>query len=79
MSVDVGMWVEGDVLIRCRYVNEKGKRVTLFKILFNTYFVAGDTLRFRKKEIDCANYDKRFPEDTFVDIFMDELEEKNSE
>ena len=75
MSTDVGVWMEGDVLIRCRHLSPEGKRITLFKIMFNTSFVSGQTLRFKKKELDCANKDNRFPEDTFVDLFMDDYQE----
>jgi len=37
----VGVWIDGDILIRCRHVRKDDSRVTMFRVFFNTAFIEG--------------------------------------
>ena len=77
--MEVGIEIEGDVLLRCRHQSQTGQRVTLFKLMFNTSFVEDLILRFKKKELDCAQNDKRFPADFLIDVILQDFLEHSGE
>jgi len=70
ISFEVGMEIEGDVLIRCRHISKDNKRITLFRCMFNTAFAHDFNLRLAKEQLDFASGDSRFPDDFMMDLFF---------
>jgi len=64
--------VQGDILLRCRHMTDRGQRVSMFRIaLHSGYIVAPKVLRLSKSDIDGACHDDRFPEDFYLDLVFD--------
>jgi len=64
------MWIEDDVLLRCRHLKSDGSRLTIFRAFFNTAFIETLHLRFEKKDLDDAYVDKRVPSTFTVDMYL---------
>ncbi len=64
--------VQGDILIRCRHLTRKGKRVSMFRAAMHTGYVPPKVMRLRKSEIDGACSDKRYADDFFIDLVFEE-------
>lgn len=69
-----GVFVQGDVLIRCRNMLDDSTAVTVFRAMFHTSFTSEGVLRFGKSELDglCANH--LFESETWVDVCLSGLE-----
>ena len=66
--------VQGDILIRCRHLTKKGKRVSMFRIAMHTGYIPPKVMRLKKEEIDGACSDKagRYADDFFLDLVFEE-------
>eukprot|EP01017_Pseudomicrothorax_dubius_P015966 TRINITY_DN1819_c0_g1_i18.p1 TRINITY_DN1819_c0_g1~~TRINITY_DN1819_c0_g1_i18.p1 ORF type:complete len:100 (+),score=17.94 TRINITY_DN1819_c0_g1_i18:568-867(+) len=49
------MDVLGDVFIRCKHFQGEKERRPVFRLMFNTAFVSGETIHFGKKEMDVSS------------------------
>lgn len=65
--------VQGDVLIRCRHLNESGEASTLFRFMFHTAFITDGLLRLGKAELDGACTDPKLADDCWVDVCFTHL------
>lgn len=70
-----GLDVSGDVLMRVRHVSAAGDKDTALRLTFHSGFVS-DALQAGKKELDCANTDARFPEESFLEVTFEKFAEE---
>ena len=64
--------IQGDILIRCRHLTKRGKRISMFRAAFHTGYVATTkVLRLTKGQLDGACTDRRFQEDFFLDLIFE--------
>ena len=66
--------IQGDVLIRCRHLTFKKKRVSMFRAAFHTGYVPPNVLRLTKTELDGACADTRYPDDFFLDLIFEKVD-----
>ncbi|GFH52596.1 hypothetical protein CTEN210_09072 [Chaetoceros tenuissimus] len=64
--------VQGDILIRCRHLTRKGKRVSMFRAAMHTGYIPPKVMRLRRSEIDGACSDDRYASDFFIDLVFEE-------
>lgn len=64
--------VQGDILIRCRHLTRKGKRVSMFRAAMHTGYIPPKVMRLRRSEIDGACSDERYATDFFIDLVFEE-------
>jgi len=69
-----GVFVQGDVLLRCRNMQEDNSAVTLFRCMFHTSFTSEGVLRLGKSELDGLCNDEKFESDVWVDVCLSGLE-----
>ena len=81
---DVGVRVENDILIRARHLRTKAAlsgsegRVSMFRALIHTSFVADNVIRLTAKDLDGINGVHNYPKDFFLDlIFTDAKNQTN--
>eukprot|EP00592_Proboscia_alata_P025291 CAMPEP_0194443790 /NCGR_PEP_ID=MMETSP0176-20130528/126906_1 /TAXON_ID=216777 /ORGANISM="Proboscia alata, Strain PI-D3" /LENGTH=975 /DNA_ID=CAMNT_0039270085 /DNA_START=542 /DNA_END=3469 /DNA_ORIENTATION=- len=70
--------VQGDVLVRCRHLTQRGQRVSMFRAAFHTGYLPPRVLRLKKGELDGACSDKRFADDFFVDLIFSKCDENTA-
>eukprot|EP00505_MAST-04D_sp_SCG-Rhode-Island_P001769 Stramenopile-MAST_4_protein_1769 len=75
-SFNVDCTLEGDILIRCRHVDENGKRSSMFRAAFHTGYIPQGIQRLQKSQCDGANFDRRFAVDFFVDLIFQPISSK---
>ena len=63
--------LDGDILVRCRHVNENGKRLSMFRAAFHTGYIPQGIQRLPKNQCDGAANDRRFDVDFFVDLIFE--------
>ena len=61
-AFNVDCIVDGDILVRCRHVNENGKRLSMFRAAFHTGYIPQGIQR-SKNQCDGAANDRRFDVD----------------
>ena len=77
MVFEVGVRVENDILVRARHFKSKKERVSMFRALVHTSFVADNVIRLTAADLDGASGDA-YPSDFFVDlIFTDARNQSN--
>ncbi|XP_076873124.1 tensin 3-2 isoform X3 [Brachyhypopomus gauderio] len=65
--------LKGDIMIVCYYMNaEKRSRELVFRMQFHTGTLHGHPSIFYKKDLDYANRDPRFPENSTVEVVFSE-------
>lgn len=73
MIFDVGIRVENDFLIRARHFRSKsqanGGRISMFRALVHTSFVADNVIRLTTKDLDGASAHP-YPSDFFIDLIF---------
>ena len=69
----VGKEVQGDVLVRCRHLQEDGSATTLFRFMFHTAFVHDGLLRLPKNDLDVTCANSSFPQDCWADVCFTEV------
>jgi hypothetical protein len=63
--------IQGDILIRCRHLSQRGQRVSMFRAAFHTGYTPPKVMRLSKAQLDGACTDKRFADDFFVDLVFE--------
>ena len=71
--------VHGDLLVRCRHLDEHGGRTSMFRAALHVGFAPTGVLRLTKAQLDGACGDDRFDDDFFVDLIFAPLERENDE
>mmetsp|Transcript_24461 Transcript_24461/g.67592 ORF Transcript_24461/g.67592 Transcript_24461/m.67592 type:complete len:573 (+) Transcript_24461:250-1968(+) len=66
--------IQGDILIRCRHLTFRKKRVSMFRAAFHTGYVPPNVLRLTKSQLDGACHDKRYPDDFFLDLIFEKVD-----
>jgi len=66
--------IQGDILIRCRHLSYKKKRVSMFRAAFHTGYVPPNVLRLTKTELDGACADNRYSDDFFLDLIFEKVD-----
>lgn len=75
ISFPVEVFIQGDILIRCRHLTRSGQRVSMFRAAFHTGYVATTkVLRLTKSQLDGACTDRRFGDDFFLDLIFEACE-----
>jgi hypothetical protein len=64
-------------MIEVLHQTKAGKFKQLFVIQFNSFFVKDNVLRFTKDKIDGVCKDIRYPNEFFIDLIFDEMQNKN--
>jgi protein-tyrosine phosphatase len=70
-AFNVDCILDGDVLVRCRHINEDGKRLSMFRAAFHTGYIPQGIQRLPKNKCDGAANDRRFDVDFFVDLIFE--------
>jgi tensin len=71
---NIGQIIQGDILIRCRHLTFKKRRVSMFRAAFHTGYVPPNVLRLSKSALDGACSDKRYPDDFFLDLIFEKVD-----
>jgi len=71
---NINQIIQGDILIRCRHLTFKKKRISMFRAAFHTGYVPPNVLRLTKTELDGACADKRYPDDFFLDLIFEKVD-----
>jgi len=66
---DVGVRVENDILIRARHFKTRHERISLFRALVHTSFVANNVVRLTADQLDGTG-GTQYPGDFFVDLIF---------
>jgi tensin len=67
--------IQGDILIRCRHLTFHKKRISMFRAAFHTGYVPPNVLRLTKSQLDGACNDDRYPDDFFLDLIFEKVDE----
>mmetsp|Transcript_3176 Transcript_3176/g.3425 ORF Transcript_3176/g.3425 Transcript_3176/m.3425 type:complete len:596 (-) Transcript_3176:108-1895(-) len=67
---NVGLKFIGDILIRVRHLTNRGQRISMFRVVLHTGFIADNVMRITKDYLDGAIFDERFPDDFFIDLIF---------
>lgn len=62
--------VHGDILVRCRHLDDQGNRISMFRAALHAGYAPLGVLRLAKSQLDGACGDSRFPHDFFLDLIF---------
>ena len=63
--------VHGDLLVRCRHVDDRERRTSMFRAALHVGFAPTGVLRLTRDQLDGACGDDRFDGDFFVDLIFE--------
>ncbi|KAL3895015.1 MAG: hypothetical protein SGARI_007577, partial [Bacillariaceae sp.] len=66
--------IQGDILIRCRHLTLKKKRISMFRAAFHTGYAPPNVLRLTKAQLDGACNDDRYPDNFFLDLIFEKVD-----
>ncbi|KAJ8611847.1 hypothetical protein CTAYLR_005783 [Chrysophaeum taylorii] len=71
LAFEVDCVVHGDILLRCRHLDDDGSRVSMFRAALHSGFAPVGVLRLAKSQLDGACSDDRFQNDFFIDLIFE--------
>lgn len=66
----IDLVVSGDILVRCRHLDDQGNRISMFRAALHAGYAPLGVLRLAKSQLDGACSDSRFPQDFFLDLIF---------
>ena len=67
----VDVVVHGDLLVRCRHVDDRERRTSMFRAALHVGFAPTGVLRLTRDQLDGACGDDRFDGDFFIDLIFE--------
>lgn len=71
LTFEIDCVVHGDVLLRCRHLDDDGGRISMFRAALHAGYAPLGVLRLSKSQLDGACSDERFPNDFFFDLIFE--------
>lgn len=68
---EINCVVHGDILLRCRHLDAKGTRISMFRAALHAGYAPLGVLRLAKSQLDGACSDDRFPPDFELDLIFE--------
>jgi hypothetical protein len=69
VKLNVGCFVQGDVVLECLHVNDEDERL-MFRVMFNTFFIQSHILLLNIEDIDIPWYaDHQFTRNFKAEVY----------